>query len=124
MVSLKDINKETGISVTLVSRALSGHCGPNELTREKVREAALHLVYRSTSIAKALKTGHTGFVAMVILSDIDVAGREIMFDMIVGISEQISRLGLNFLLHVVETGAKVTDAVEKLPIMVAIRHRV
>lgn len=114
MVTLKDISRETGISVTQVSRALGGHGDVNERTREKVREAARRLGYRPNAIAKGLKTGHTGFVAMVVPSDIDASGREIMFDMVVGISEQISRLGLKFLLHVVESDASVTEAFEKL----------
>jgi LacI family transcriptional regulator len=114
MVTLKDISKETGISLTQVSRALGGYSDVNEKTREKVREAAKRLGYRPNAIAKGLKTGQTGFVAMVIPSDIDPSGREMMFDMVVGISQAISRHGLKFLLHVVESDADVTGAFDQL----------
>ncbi|WP_198666138.1 LacI family DNA-binding transcriptional regulator [Tropicimonas sp. IMCC34043] len=114
MVTLKDISKETGVSLTQVSRALGGFSDVNEQTRERVREAAQRLGYRPNSIAKGLKTGQTGFVAMVIPSDIDASGREIMFDMVVGISQAISRHGLKFLLHVVDSNADVTGAFDEL----------
>lgn len=114
MVTLKDISKATGVSVTQVSRALGGHDDVKEATRAKVREAAARLGYRTNAIAKGLKTGQTGFVAMVIPSDIDASGREIMFDMVVGISQAISRHGLKFLLHVVDSDAQVTGAFDLL----------
>lgn len=114
MVTLKDISKATGVSVTQVSRALGGHDDVNEATRARVREAATRLGYRPNAIAKGLKTGQTGFVAMVIPGDIDASGREIMFDMVVGISQAVSRHGLKFLLHVVDTDAQVTAAFDLL----------
>ncbi|WP_238548037.1 LacI family DNA-binding transcriptional regulator [Meridianimarinicoccus roseus] len=114
MVTLKDISKATGVSVTQVSRALGGHGDVNAATREKVVEAAARLGYRPNAIAKGLKTGQTGFVAMVIPSDIDASGREIMFDMVVGISQAVSRHGLKFLLHVVDTAAQVPAAYDLL----------
>jgi LacI family transcriptional regulator len=114
MVTLKDISKATGVSVTQVSRALGGHGDVNAATRAKVVEAASQLGYRANVIARGLKTGQTGFVAMVMPSDIDASGREIMFDMVVGISQAISRHGLKFLLHVVDSDADVLPAFDQL----------
>lgn len=53
-VTLKDIAREVGLSVTAVSRALNGHKDVSEATRARVIEVARRLNYQPNSIARGL----------------------------------------------------------------------
>lgn len=68
-VTIKDIARECGVNVSTVSRSLSGSYGVNEKTREKVLEAARRLNYRPNRVARAMATGRSHTLALVI-SDI------------------------------------------------------
>ncbi len=54
MVSIKDISKETGFSVTTVSRALNDHSDVSEATKELIRKVAKKLNYVPNLHAKTL----------------------------------------------------------------------
>lgn len=55
-VTLKDIAREVGLSVTAVSRALNGHKDVSEATRARVLEVARRLNYHPNTIARGLVT--------------------------------------------------------------------
>lgn len=55
-VTLKDIAREVGISVTAVSRALNGHADVSQATRERVLAAARRLRYYPNQVAQGLVT--------------------------------------------------------------------
>ena len=55
-VTLKDIAREVGLSVTAVSRALNGHKDVSEATRARVLDVARRLNYYPNSIAQGLVT--------------------------------------------------------------------
>jgi len=63
--TLKDISALIGVSVTQVSRALNDHSDVSEETKRRVREAVKQLNYRPNVSARGLRTGRTGFVALV-----------------------------------------------------------
>jgi len=63
-VTLKDIAREVGLSVTAVSRALNGHKDVSEATRARVLEAARRLNYYPNSIARGLVTQRSGTVGL------------------------------------------------------------
>ncbi len=109
MVTLKDISREVGLSVTQVSRALGGHADVNRDTRDKVQRMATRLGYRPNAIARSLKTGRSGIIAMIVAGSRDPQANAHLFEIVMGLSAEISALGLQFVLHVGQTGADTTQ---------------
>ncbi len=64
-VTLKDIAKETGVSVSTVSRVLSGDKAISAQTQKKVRKAAKKMGYRVNTVARSLKTSKTYTVGFI-----------------------------------------------------------
>ena len=62
-VSIRDVAREAGVSVTTVSHALNGKGRLNAETRKRVREVADRLGYRPNPAARSLVSGHTGLIA-------------------------------------------------------------
>ena len=65
MVSLKEIAQNVGVSTATVSNALTGKGRVSEVTVARIRETAEELGYRPSSAARALKTGQTGILGLV-----------------------------------------------------------
>ena len=114
MVTLKDISKHIGVSVTQVSRALGGHSDVNAETRFKVEEAARLLGYRPNLMAKGLKTGKSGLIALVLPSFVDLSTRESMFELVMGMSKVISQNGMKFVLHVPQPDTDILASYKEL----------
>ena len=68
-VTLHDVAREAGVAISTVSRALSRPERVAVETSERVQEVARRLGYRPNRIARALPTGRTGMLA-VLLPDI------------------------------------------------------
>ncbi len=64
-VSIRDVAREAGVSVTTVSHALNGKGRLNADTRKRVREVADRLGYRPNPAARSLVSGHTGLIAAI-----------------------------------------------------------
>ncbi len=64
-VTLKDIAKETGVSVSTVSRVLSGDKAISVQTQKNVRKAAKKMGYRVNTVARSLKMNRTYTVGFV-----------------------------------------------------------
>ena len=66
--TLKDVAREAGVSVTLISKFLnnnpSGRMSP--ATREKIEETLRRLNYRPSELARSLKRGRSGTLGLVI----------------------------------------------------------
>lgn len=54
MVTIKDIAKVAGVSVTTVSRALNGYSDVNEKTRKKISQVAKEMKYSPNTLARSL----------------------------------------------------------------------
>jgi DNA-binding LacI/PurR family transcriptional regulator len=65
-VTLNDVAREAGVAVSTVSRALSDPERVNVTTREHVQAIARELGYRPNRLARALPTGRTGMVAVLV----------------------------------------------------------
>lgn len=65
-VTLKDLARECGVNVSTVSRSLSGSYGVNAETRKRVLNAAERLNYRPNRVARAMATGKSHTLALVI----------------------------------------------------------
>lgn len=66
MVTLEDIARITNVSVSTVSRALSGKGNVNQKTLKRIRKAALQLGYQPNEIARGLKTKSSKLIGLVI----------------------------------------------------------
>ena len=103
MPTLKDISKFTGVSVTQVSRALGGYSDVSRQTREKVLQAVKVLGYHPNPMARGLRTGRSGIVAMVLPKDSDPSTQELLFEMVAGLSLEFAKRSLKLILHVSST---------------------
>jgi LacI family transcriptional regulator len=65
-VTMKDIAQELGISIGTVSKVLRDHPDISEETRERVRKRMRELNYRPNLTARALVTGRTHTIGLVV----------------------------------------------------------
>lgn len=65
-VSIKDVAKNAGVSVSTVSRALNGYTDVNEKTRKKVQKTVRELVYVPNQSAKNLSSKSKRNMALII----------------------------------------------------------
>lgn len=114
MATLKDISRHLGISVTQVSRALNGHADVSKATREKVAEAARELGYSANISARKLKSGRSGIVAMVVPARSEQADTDILMEIVIGLSAEFSRRGMQFVLHVMSEGEDEVETYRRL----------
>lgn len=93
-VTIRDVAKAAGVSVTTVSRALNGHSDVSQSTREKVLEAANRLSFRPSLVAKSLVTNRTHTVGLLI-SDFnkDFGGQHFLFDVMAGVHDRLAMDG-------------------------------
>jgi len=66
MITLKDIAKKAGLSVTQVSRALNGHEDVSDQTKQRVRAIANEMGYIKNAVAHRLVTGTSNQIAFVV----------------------------------------------------------
>ena len=107
--SLKRIAFETGLSVTTVSRALGGHSDVAEDTRERIRTAAERLGYVANTAGKALVTGRSGFVALLLPRSAERAIDPFLGEFVGGLGEGLAERGRDLNLAVVPRGRTELD---------------
>lgn len=66
MATLKDVARETGLTVTTVSRVLNNRGYISEETREKVYEAMKKLNYRPNEVARSLSKKSTNTIGVIV----------------------------------------------------------
>ncbi|GAB4085229.1 LacI family DNA-binding transcriptional regulator [Myceligenerans cantabricum] len=70
-VTLRDVAERAEVSVRTVSNVVSGFVHVSERTRQRVERAIEELDYRPNPVARTLRTGRTGVLALVV-PEIDV----------------------------------------------------
>lgn len=88
--TIYDLAKATGVSPSTVSRALNKPGRLNQATERRIREAAEELGYRINPMARALPTGKTGTLALLV-SDIT---NPVYFDVVRGAERLATASGL------------------------------
>lgn len=68
MATIKDVAKYAGVSISTVSRTLSGCVPVEEETREAVMKAVKELEYKPNAIARGLKKGRSKTLALILPS--------------------------------------------------------
>ena len=93
-VTLKDIAKETGVSVSTVSRVLSGDGSISAKTQKLVRRAARKMGYRVNTVARSLKMNKTftvGFICPEITN-------EFFMKIAKGVEQELKRNGYSMII--------------------------
>lgn len=114
MTTLRDLSRDLGISITQVSRALNGHLDVSEATRDRVREAARRLQYRPNLSARRLASGRSGLMALVLPGMPRPDDHGYFVQMVGGLSQRVSRLGRQFVLHIASPGEDIIDVYARL----------
>ncbi len=96
-VTLKDIAKHTGYSITTISRALAGYSDVSPSTRQKVQHAAELLGYQPNLVARHLQSQRTRTIGMVLpLRDQDVTS-DFFTELLRGVSDRASQANYDIL---------------------------
>ncbi len=89
MATLRDISRESGYSVTTVSRALNGFDDVNEATKEHIREVAKRLNYQPNINAKNLVMQNSNRIGFIIFEFGQAAGEDnFAYEMMVGMQQK------------------------------------
>lgn len=96
-VTLKDIARKCGYSVTTVSRALAGYDDVNENTRRYISEIANTLGYQPNLLARQLRNQRTQTLGLITPAPDDNASNEFFSQLLLSISSAASRVGYDLL---------------------------
>jgi LacI family transcriptional regulator len=91
--TIYDVAKATGVSPSTVSRALNKPGRLKAATEQRIRDAAQELGYRINPMARALPTGKTGTLALLV-SDIT---NPVYFDLVRGAERVATANGLTLI---------------------------
>ena len=97
-ITLREVAKEAGVSVTTASRALSGYDDVAERTRKLVERAADRLGYVPNLMARRLKTGRTGTLGFIIPDTSSRLGDPFFSNFIAGVGNEASLHGFDLLI--------------------------
>lgn len=96
-VTLKDVARKSGYSVTTVSRALNGHSDVNEQTRRKIKAVAEKLHYYPNRLAQQLVTKKANVIGLYSL-DRQTFQNQFIALLISGLMDEATRHDFNLLL--------------------------
>lgn len=97
-VTIEQLSKQLGISVSTVSKALNGYTDVSQKTRSRVLDIARELDYHPSSAARSLRRGRTDKIGLLINNPIPFVG-EYVADMISGAALVAEELGHNLVLY-------------------------
>ena len=97
-VTLRDIGKRLGLSAMTVSLALRDHPRIPESTRERVHAAIRELDYKPNQVARALATGRSNLIGVIVPNSSDPYYAEV----IRAIEDAASQAGVTCTGHTVE----------------------
>lgn len=92
-ITIKDVARESGLSISTVSRVLNGNYPVSREAREKIERAIQELGYRPNLVARSLKSSSTGMLGVVVA---DIANSFFM-KMGKGVEEVVAASGLQIL---------------------------
>ncbi|MGB9780682.1 LacI family DNA-binding transcriptional regulator [Caldanaerobacter subterraneus] len=114
-VTIKDIAKKAGVSITTVSRALNGYPDVSEETREKIKKIAEELNYTPNSIARGLVTNKTQTIGMIV-SELIKPGvyHPFFLEVLAGIKAGLKKDRYDLILFTVDPESQDATSYEKL----------
>lgn len=97
IVTLKDIAKATGKSITTVSRALNDYDDVSEATKALVRQVAADLGYTPNIVAQRLQKQHTDTIGLIIPTFGPRFSDPFFSEMLAGVGNRAADLGYDLL---------------------------
>ncbi len=97
-ITLREVAKEAGVSITTASRALSGYDDVADKTRKEVERAADSLGYIPNLMARRLKTGRTGTLGFIIPDTSSRLGDPFFSNFLAGIGNEAGNHGFDLLI--------------------------
>lgn len=94
-ITIRDVARQTRLSLTTISRALRDQPGIAESTRDKVKKAARRLGYVPNSAGAALSTGKTHSVVFVLADISPVVPGPLQMEVLKGLIDELARDGYN-----------------------------
>ncbi|UOF92390.1 LacI family transcriptional regulator [Fodinisporobacter ferrooxydans] len=103
-VTIRDVAKQAGVSITTVSRALNGYPDVSLETKRKIHEIAKELGYQPSTLARGLVMKKTHSVGLVV-EDLSKSrkGHHFMFDILCGVHDRANELGYDVILFTVSS---------------------
>lgn len=102
MVTIKDVAREAGVSVTTASRGLNNHSDVAETTRVRVHAAASTLGYHPNAAARSLQNRRANAVGLAIPLTIHRAQDPFWFDFIGGMASACADRGIDLMISGVD----------------------
>ncbi len=98
-VTIKDVAKEAGVSVSTVSRALNNYSDISEDTKENIKKLADNMGYKANVVAKSLSSNKNFRLGMLV-EDYESAGKlnPLVFEMLMEFKNTASRQGYEIVL--------------------------
>jgi LacI family transcriptional regulator len=113
-VTLKEIAKRTGRSVTTVSRALNDYDDVSPKTKELVRKVAAELGYTPSSLAQRLQKQRSETIGLVLPTFGPRFSDPFFSELLAGIGNKAAGLGYDLLVSTQPPGERELDAYKKL----------
>jgi DNA-binding LacI/PurR family transcriptional regulator len=100
-ITIKDLARLAGVSITTVSRALNGYQDIHPKTRRRILELAEELNYQPSGIARSLVTKKSKTFGLIISEFTQSRnGHHFMFDILYGVIDQATLMGYDVILGV------------------------
>lgn len=113
-VTLKDISRETGFSITTVSRALAGYDDVNADTRQYILDTAKQMGYQPNIIARQLRNQRTNTIGLIIPDNEHTFSDGFFSQLMMGVGRGASSLGYDLLISAQLSGDEEMDAYRRI----------
>jgi LacI family transcriptional regulator len=113
-VTLKDIARRVGASVTTVSRALGGYDDVADETRQRILQAAREMGYRPHTIAQSLQRQRTNTVGFIIPTAGPRFSDPYFIEILTGIGNEAAEHEFDLLVSTRAPGAQEQEAYERM----------
>lgn len=98
-ITIKELARRAGVSITTVSRAFNGYRDISPETRRRILQLAEELNYRPSGVARSLVMKKSKTLGLIISGFTNSRkGHHFAFDVICGVSDQASHLGYDMIL--------------------------
>lgn len=114
MVTMKDVAREVGLSVTTVSRALNNFDDVAELTRVRVQTAARSLDYHPNAAARSLQNNRSNAVGLIIPPIFHRAYDAFWLEFIGGMAATCAHRGVDLVLSAIDAPGELNHSFQRL----------
>jgi Transcriptional regulators len=114
IVTIKDVAKKAGVSVSTVSRAFNNYSDISDATREQIIKIAEEIGYKPNIVAKSLSSNRNFRLGMLI-EDYDSAGllNPLVFEILMSFKNTISKQGYELVLLSTNTDMQKSQSLTK-----------